>query len=48
VSLISTEMGKLFGGFTSLSWSSPSVSDFKKDEKAFVFSMTNRTKHVPY
>jgi hypothetical protein len=45
VTLVSSEGGKLFGGYTSLSWSSQTTSEWMKDEKAFIFSLSNRTKH---
>lgn len=46
VSLISSEQGKLFGGYSSIPWTSPIATEWKKDDKAFIFSLTNRTKHV--
>ena len=44
--MVSSETNKLFGGYTSLSWTSPIAPEWKKDEKAFIFSLTNRTKHT--
>ena len=44
--MVSSEHGKLFGGYTSISWTSALTSEWKKDEKAFIFSLTNRTKHM--
>jgi hypothetical protein len=45
VTLVSSEAGKLFGGYTSVAWSSPIAAEWKKDDKAFIFSLTNRTNH---
>jgi len=43
---VSSEHGKLFGGYTSISWSSPALgTEWKKDEKAFIFSLAVRSKH---
>ena len=36
--------GKVFGGYTSVSWRSPSSRTYVKDEEAFLFSLTRMTK----
>ena len=43
VSIIKSKCGKVFGGYTSASWTS--VRGYKKDERAFLFSLTNKTKY---
>ena len=48
VTLIKNEYNYVFGGFTSLSWSSPEQSEWKRDKSAFVFSLTHETKHSQY
>ena len=42
-----SEMGKAFGGFASVPWSSAHSLDYP-DHTAFIFSLTNRTKHEQY
>jgi len=43
LSIIKSKCGKVFGGYTSTAWSS--VRGYKKDEKAFLFSLTNKIKY---
>lgn len=43
ISIIKSKCGKVFGGYTSTAWSS--VRGYKKDEKAFLFSLTNKIKY---
>jgi hypothetical protein len=43
VTLIKSEHNKIFGGFTSLSWR---YHDDKPDPKAFIFSLSNKNKHL--
>lgn len=42
-----TSQGKVFGGYTSLSWKSCFYPN-RVDHKAFIFSLTNKTKHEIY
>jgi hypothetical protein len=42
--LIKSEFGMVFGGFTSVSWRSPSKPKIVNDNRAFVFSLTYREK----
>ena len=46
MTLVSSEAGKLFGGYTSVAWTSPIAAEWKKDDKAFIFSLSNRSKHL--
>ena len=41
LSLIRTEEHNCIGGFTNAKWSSPNKTEFKKDESAFLFNLTN-------
>jgi hypothetical protein len=45
--VVESEAGKKFGGFTSLQMSEDIANNnsAKKDPKAFVFSLSNKTKH---
>lgn len=43
ISIIRSKCGKVFGGYTSAPWTS--VRGYKKDEKSFLFSMTNKIKY---
>jgi len=43
LSIIKSKDGKVFGGYTSASWSS--VRGYKKDEKAFLFSLSSKIKY---
>lgn len=43
ISIIKSKCGKVFGGYTSASWTS--VRGYKKDEKSFLFSLTTKTKY---
>ena len=43
LSIIKSKCGKVFGGYTSTAWSS--VRGYKKDEKAFLYSLTNKIKY---
>jgi hypothetical protein len=45
LTIITSEFGKKFGGFTALPWEG---STCKVDISAFVFSLTHKTKHVPF
>lgn len=40
VTLVKSESGRVFGGFTSVSWRSPSKLTVVKDFRAFLFSVT--------
>ena len=41
----SADHGRVFGGYTSMSWNSSSQGDYQKDPQAFIFSLTNQTYH---
>jgi hypothetical protein len=41
--LIKSKCGRTFGGYTSVPWTS--VRGYKKDEKAFLFSLTSKVKY---
>ncbi|CDW85095.1 tldc domain-containing protein [Stylonychia lemnae] len=41
-----TEHGKVFGGYVSVPWNSNNL--YTVDQKAFVFSLTNKTKHLQF
>jgi hypothetical protein len=43
ISIIKSKCGKVFGGYTATPWSS--VRGYKKDEKAFLFSLSNKIKY---
>ena len=38
--------GYRYGGYTSISWESPNSVEYKRDDKAFVFSINNKRKFV--
>lgn len=44
LTFVKSDMGLVFGGFTSVPWSSDHYRDYP-DESAFIFSVTHRTKH---
>ncbi|CDW77767.1 UNKNOWN [Stylonychia lemnae] len=46
VSFIQSEHGEVFGGYTSVSWTSE--NKYSKDSEAFVFSLTKNTLHKQY
>ncbi|CAM2700906.1 unnamed protein product [Rotaria socialis] len=41
VSIIQTDFGNIFGGFTSIPWSSPDLRSDQADPKAFLFTLKN-------
>lgn len=43
ISLIRSKCSKVFGGYTSAPWTS--IRGYKKDEKAFLFSLTSKIKY---
>ena len=43
ISMIKSNCGRIFGGYTSAPWTS--VRGYKKDEKAFLFSLTQKIKY---
>ena len=45
----SAEFNKVFGGFTALPWTKPEnqPSQFIYDYKAWIFSLTHRSRHLP-
>jgi hypothetical protein len=43
ISMIKSKCGRIFGGYTSAPWTS--VRGYKKDEKAFLFSLTQKIKY---
>jgi hypothetical protein len=46
LSVVESEFGKVFGGFTSLAWDTS--GNWKPDEKAWIFSLTHKTVHRQY
>jgi hypothetical protein len=48
ITIIISEHNKIFGGFTSLSWKHTDTQYNLRDDKAFLFSLTNKTKHSSY
>lgn len=41
-------MGKIFGGFTNIPWTSPKILPYAfPDRESFIFSLDNRTIHRP-
>jgi hypothetical protein len=45
--LIKSEFNKVFGGFASISWGN-NKNKYYADDKAFIFSLTNKSKHEQY
>ncbi|CDW72897.1 UNKNOWN [Stylonychia lemnae] len=45
ISFIQSEHGQVFGGYTSLSWTSPDRVKSQKDNDAFVFSLSKNSLH---
>ena len=49
LTLIKSDLGHVFGGFTSISWATPegdpSSWKYYEDPEAFLFSLTHKTKH---
>ncbi|CDW81428.1 UNKNOWN [Stylonychia lemnae] len=45
VTLVKSHHGKIMGGFTEISWTCPSEQKLLFDKRAFVFSVTHKTKH---
>ena len=43
--IIKSEKDCIFGGYTSKAWKSKEKGEFQSDEKAFLFSLTKKTKH---
>jgi hypothetical protein len=43
--VIKTDKGMIFGGYTSVSWESPSSGVYKDDKSAFLFSVNNNKKY---
>ncbi len=46
ISIIKSEHGLIFGGYTSLDWQSPSECKYSSDNEAFIFSVSKKTKHL--
>lgn len=44
LTFVKSEFDRVFGGFASIPWTSSAYNDYS-DEKAFIFSLTHRTKH---
>jgi len=44
ITVVQSHLGKIFGGFTLVAWSSPSSVTQGSDPKAFTFSLTNKIK----
>lgn len=47
LSLVETEKGNKFGGYTPINWESPTCED-KSDEETFIFSLKTMTKFTKY
>ena len=45
IMVIESELGKKFGGYTSLAINQSSSDSWYTDTKAFIFSLTHQTKH---
>ena len=43
--VVESELGKKFGGYTSLAINQSSNDSYHSDTKAFIFSLTHQTKH---
>jgi hypothetical protein len=43
LTIVKSDKGKVFGGFTARSWAS--IGSYAGDSEAFIFSLTHRTKH---
>ncbi len=43
ICIIKSSLDKVFGGFCHIDWKSDGA--WKADDKAFIFSVTNKTKH---
>jgi hypothetical protein len=41
LTLVRSDCNQVVGGYTSESWSSPTISIHKKDENAFIFNLTD-------
>eukprot|EP00347_Sterkiella_histriomuscorum_P017517 403349038 len=48
ICFILSEFGEVFGGFTSVPWTSPSDYKYQSDPSAFVFSLTKKSIHKQY
>jgi hypothetical protein len=48
ISLIKSDYEKVFGAYTKLSFKSCDDLQMEADDTAFLFSVTNKTKHEPY
>ncbi|CDW86071.1 tldc domain-containing protein [Stylonychia lemnae] len=48
ISFIQSEHGEVFGGYTSLSWTSPDSGLHLQDNDAFLFSLSKNTLHKQY
>jgi hypothetical protein len=46
ITFIRSHHNKIFGGYTSLSWESRNT--YRRDKNAFIFSLSNKTKHLQY
>ena len=47
LTFVKSDQGRAFGGFTSMAWQSEQYRDYP-DETAFVFSLSQGTKHEQY
>jgi hypothetical protein len=47
LSLFKSDLGKVFGGYTSTSWKTVDYpGDWERDDQAFLFSLTHKSKHM--
>ena len=44
LTIVKSENGNIFGGFTSIQWKSSATASFENDIKAFIFSLVNKEK----
>jgi hypothetical protein len=44
LTFVKSEFDRVFGGFASIPWTSSAYNDYS-DERAFIFSLSHRTKH---
>ena len=45
---IQSEMGLVFGGYTSKAFYTPQQNESSADENAYIFSISKKTKHLQY
>lgn len=45
ITLVKTEYDRICGGYTGISWTNPWNGGYRRDDDAFIFSLTHKTKH---